>query len=234
MLSQSIDQIELGDEERESIAAEIDVEHRARALLNFLDQVIEFIASVAEHNVKQGGRNTTASPDMRLKEYAMQVMQEDEEYVDKISSVTINDCVCLKHLQSLFRLLEENVNGSFFSRVYVDFRRQLTVPQKEALQRAQTRLEVDLILPIIRQFIIDQLCSEKCGIGPSTDLTATLDYLDLNDDDYLSDLPSYNDNFPRGVLTIANTLAVYQLLSGGDSGIVNEGEVADPGGAGPA
>ena len=82
------------------------------------------------------GFATGLLPDMTLKHYAMTVMREDEAMFDRISPPTVSNVVCLRHLNSLFRLLEENTSGTFIDRILPGYVCLRAWPCKLALVRA--------------------------------------------------------------------------------------------------
>ena len=76
------------------------------------------------------------------------------------------------------------------------------------IRSAAPSLKLDLLLPIMKDFIIGQL--SESHMSDSSPIKSTIGYLELNDN-YLVDLPWFKAGFPEQVL-MENILAVFQEL----------------------
>merc|ERR1719272_193259 len=209
-LVQHLPQQELADETREAIGVEIDTQYKTKILLNFLEEVIEFISAISH-----GGRDGVLPPGMPLVQYVTQSMLVPEDRFASKASPTVLSAVSLCHLQSLFFFLEENANGSFLDKILPQYRASLTDDQRDDLLRAQPHLDTAVCLNAMRELMLESpgLLNEP-GPGPEIGLRDYLDFIDPGDDvnDSMDEIESYDEHFPQS-LTIGTCLAAYQLLT---------------------
>ena len=231
-LVQNLPQQELADETREAIGTEIDTQYKTKILLNFLEEVIEFISAISH-----GGRGGVLPPGMPLVQYVTQSMLVPEDRFAAKASPTVLSAVCLCHLQSLFFFLEENANGSFLDKILPQYRAPLTDDQRDDLLRAQPHLDTAVCLNAMRELMLESpgLLNEP-GPGPELGLRDFLDFIDPGDDvnDSMDEIESYDTHFPRS-LTIGTCLAAYQLLTNASVDLLETTEAASGGlASGPA
>lgn len=217
-----VEQYDLPDELRDQLTDEIDRESNPRTLLNFVEQVIEFVVTVAHHQVGTDAKGEGLSPQMTLKFYATDPeghMHEDEDMFERISTPLLSSLVKMCHLNSLFRLLEDNTAGSFEERVLQQFKWELSTEQKAHLLRAQPGLQMDLLLPALRGYIVDLLCNESGNQNPQWNLKsealAMVEAGELYLDEYAwfqGDEDDEESGFPNN-LVVANALEVYQFFA---------------------
>jgi hypothetical protein len=207
-LGNVIAQQELQQEVKDAIGNELDTQYNTRKLLNFLEEVVEFLVSVSRGAVGE----TITPPHTPLKTYAVQVMAVEKEEFERVSCPAVSDNILVCHLQSLFMFLEENANGSFLDKILPQYREPLSPEQRDDVVRSQPVLDMNALLPAMREVMISApgLMSDP---GPGTHLKLR-DFLDWveSGDDYMSDIASYNDNFPHS-LTVGTCLAAFQIYS---------------------
>ena len=207
-LGNVIPQQELQQEVKDAIGNELDTQYNTRKLLNFLEEVVEFLVSVSRGAVGEA----ITPPHTVLKTYAVQVMAVEKEEFERVSCLTVSDNILVCHLQSLFLFLEENANGSFLDKILPQYRETLSPEQRDDVVRSQAVLDMNTLLPAMREVMISApgLMSDP---GPGTHLKLR-DFLDWveSGEDYMSDIASYNDNFPHS-LTVGTCLAAFQIYS---------------------
>lgn len=181
---------------------EIDTQSRVAKLMQLLEVCVHFLVSTAS-SLQKG----EVQGDLLLSDYVLKVLQTDREVWDEISSPTLNQQVSLKHLQSLFMVLEESMGGSALEKVHHRYREPLPASVQDQLSSCHRKLNLELILPALRDLLVEQLCS------PSWDAAASLkNYLiytctaeDLEESEW------YQTFFPDS-LTLAVALETYRFL----------------------
>lgn len=209
-LANAVPQLDLPDDVRDDITAEVDTQYNARVLLNFVEDVIEFVSTVSRAGGGQG-----CPPDMLMARYAADVMKTDSEALGLVVSASVRDLVRLEHLQALFFLLEENTNGSFLDRILPQYREPLSDGQKHDVLRARSKLDLGSVLRAMRELMMQSPGLVQDGPtlpSPSLPVRDFLDYIDGPGDDYMVDIKSYAEHFPAS-LTMGTCLAAYQILS---------------------
>jgi hypothetical protein len=97
-----------------------------------------------------------------------------------------------------------------FAPVLMQFRRELTPAATAALTQAAPLLELDTLLPAMRDFILGQLTRE--GTSADGPLKVTLEYAQF-EGEFLCDFEWFDDHFPsEGDLVIGTSLACFRLL----------------------
>lgn len=224
-LVQNLPQQELADETREAIGAEIDTQFKTKILLNFLEEVIEFISAISH-----GSKDGVLPPGMPLVQYVTGSMLVPEDRFASKASPTVLSTVCLCHLQSLFFFLEENANGSFLDKILPQYRTPLSADQRDDLLRAQPQLDVAVCLNAMRELMLESpgLLNEP-GPGADIGLRDYLDFIEVGDES-MDEIESYDQHFPTS-LTIGTCLAAYQLLTNATVDLLDTGSTGGGGGA---
>ena len=151
VLKDELDLSDLTDEHKAMIAGELDVATNTRNLLNFLEEVIDFFVSM----VKGARRDDRNLSHMQLQTFARDFMMVEQEEFDRVSTPSVTEHMCLCHLSSLFMFLEENVNGSFYDKILPEYREQLNDEQRDEVMKAQGRLDMTILLPAMREFMLN-------------------------------------------------------------------------------
>jgi hypothetical protein len=199
-LQQKVRQEPLSKEMAQVILKEVGSPSQARACLELLETCVSFLQATGGSFVQRldVGEKT-------LGEYIRTVLLMKEA---DFGSRTISQQVRLKHIDSLWKLLRDVTVVDPFANVRPKYRESLDEKQSEALLAATALMDVEVLLPLLREFICGQLTEEH--IDKESSLKATLGFLESGDA-YLSDLPWFASSFPAALL-MKHAMATYELL----------------------
>ncbi|KNC55646.1 uncharacterized protein AMSG_01915 [Thecamonas trahens ATCC 50062] len=123
--------------------------------------------------------------------------------------VNIKQHVRLKHLEGLYRLLQEFTAGDAFDKVASKYKDELSTADRDTLCATAPKLDLAVLLPPFREFIASQLI--EVHVDGSSSIRENLSWLILNDDSYLADAPWFAA-FPDHV-EMRCAVAVWELLA---------------------
>ena len=152
----------------DSICCEIDTHDRLTRLMQQLEVCIGFIASVGSSSTNHLNGNAL------LSSYVINTLYFSSSEWEDISTPSIRQIVCLRHLQSLFLALEEKLHGNPLNDVLNIFCENLPSDLSDKLKLAAPKLPLDIILPVFRGFLIKRLVS--LNFDPSFDLKEYLEF----------------------------------------------------------
>ena len=116
----------------------------------------------------------------------------------------------LKHLEALWDLLQSLTAVDVFAPVLPQFRQELAPAIAASLTEASAKLDLDSLLPALKEFILGQLTRE--GTSADGALKDALDWV-MVDGEFLSDIEWFGDHFPEDdTMTIGMSLACFRLL----------------------
>jgi hypothetical protein len=169
------------------------------ALMNQLEDCINFVVSIGGSAVKG------LSGDMLVSTYARDVLLLGDLW-DAVSTQTINHHVRLCHLQSLFLSLEEKMHGSALDGVFTKYRERLPQDLLEALLSGLAQLDLPLLLPILRDFVAQELVKDTWSADESLKT-----YLEFSSEVPLDELEWFQVSFPVSI-QLRHALHTYQTL----------------------
>ena len=191
----------------DAVLAEVDTQQRLRALLGLVERAVtllgEMPAAAAAVEAGGGGEGLPHA-EMPLAAYARGALLLSEEAWAAVSSPTLQQQVCLCHLQSLSLALEgrggpeENLAHAY---------RELLPPELEQRLRTDARLPPQPILALLHDLMAVPGLAE--GTWPPD--ASLKEYLDLSTEEDLDDEAWYVEAFPDE-LELRHTLAVFQLM----------------------
>lgn len=196
-----IAQESLGSSLQESIWNEIDTQERLSKLMGQLEICINFLVGVGGSSVKDINGRTS------LQDYALNVLHIPKETWDSVSTPSISQHVMLCHLQSLFMSLEEKIFGSPLDNIHSKYRAKLPLAMDAKLRRSLSKFDLKILLPVMRDFMIEQLTS-----GNWDEKAKLKEYLTYGTEIDLGELEWYNTHFPED-LTLEHSLSAFQLFS---------------------
>eukprot|EP01006_Ploeotia_vitrea_P051306 TRINITY_DN67549_c12_g1_i1.p2 TRINITY_DN67549_c12_g1~~TRINITY_DN67549_c12_g1_i1.p2 ORF type:complete len:642 (+),score=400.22 TRINITY_DN67549_c12_g1_i1:28-1926(+) len=201
LLRQKVRQEPLNKDACDQILKELASPSVARHVMELLETTISFLQATGGAFVQR-----LDIGDKPLGEYVQTVLLMDsKEFVSR----TLLKEVCLKHIDALWRLLRDFTVVDPFTHVRTKYKAPLDEKQAELLQESVDALKLDVLVPLLKEFICSQLTEDH--MGDDADVKGTVGYIDLPDGDaYLMDLDWF-DAFPDG-LQMKNVLAVYKLL----------------------
>jgi len=186
-LHMSIPQRPLPPSVLENIWQEVDTRDRLLNLLRQVEMCISFLGSIAS--------STHASLDgeMFMHQYMVDTLLVDRALWDNTTTQTINQSVRLCHLQSLYMELEEKMFGSPLEKVEEQYRQPLPDVLKKEIRDVHKLLDRSCLIPLLRQFLIEQLSEAKWD--PVSSLKEYLSYMgssvDLDEEEwYVAHFPA--------------------------------------------
>ena len=203
-LEAKIPQEELPAAILQSAFDEIDTEYQLSRLTGHLESAARFLAAAP----KAGHRGGPGLEQSKLAEYMLHTLQVDPAGWAEASTRTINEVVRLAHLRSLLMAVEERTHGSKLDTVLLKYREPLEPGLADSLRAAAAAgLVVAELLPVVRDFMVEQLTADSCPAEAS--LKQYLEYAALTP---LDEQEWYVEHFPEG-LQIRHTWAVFAHLS---------------------
>jgi len=124
---------------------------------------------------------------------------------------TISKHVKLKHIVSLWEFLEDQLNVDPFEKVLPKYRSELDEYLERDLVETATSLNLEVLLPIMKEMILSYFCEGMGNIGGKIKLKDTMAYLLVEGDVYLSSIDWFKLFFPSNI-ECSHTLAVYKKL----------------------
>jgi len=122
--------------------------------------------------------------------------------------VAIRQQIRLKHLEALWTLLQSLTDVDVFAGVLEQYRQELTPAGTAALKQAAPKLELDGLLPALREWILGQLTRE--GTAADASLKEALDWVMVGGD-FLESCEWF-EHFPESDVPIGAALQTLQLL----------------------
>ena len=169
-------------------------------MIQTVEMAVAFLSSTGGNFEMNLGREVG---DMQLADYVRNVLLNK----DDLPSRTIIKNICLKHLASLLDLLVE-LTSDVFASVDPTYNADLSEGSQLSLDDNLANLELDVLLPTLRSFIISSLRTET--IGAEVALKDSLSYC-MVEDEFLIDLEWFEEWFPESVL-MKEALATYKYL----------------------
>ena len=179
-----IPQISLTSHVKEAICQEIDTIERVNLMINLLELIINFLVSISISVNDQS---------ILLSSYAVDVVKIDPKQWNETSTQSINQNVMLSHLQSLFITLEEQTKQSPVDDVVMKYRVPLDDESKKDWSKVAKKLDLNHLLPILRDFLTSQLITDNWSADAS--LKEYLTYVESGED--LVDHDWFNTYFPE-------------------------------------
>ena len=187
----------------------------AQLVLRRLETCINFLNATGGSFVERLGDEVG---EMALSSYLADDLLMDAREIATFG-LAIRQQIKLKHLEALWDLLQSLTDVDLFVAVLVQFRRELTPTATSALTQAAPLLELDSLLPAMKDFILSQLTRE--GTSADGPLRETLEWIQYEEDKtipsqqrrFLSDYKWFDERFPsEDSLEIGTSLACYRLL----------------------
>lgn len=203
-LKAKVNQEMLPSELEKAIRREFTTPAAAQSLLRRLETCINFLNATGGTFVKGLGAEVG---DIMLADYLSKDLLMAENQIMEFGQA-VRQQVQLKHLESLWTLLQSLTDVDIFANVLPQYCAPIETEASAALTNAAMHLDLDVLLPALKDFITTRLISEG-GVAPQHALKDTLDWVEYQDD-YLADFEWF-ETFPR-VVANANALECYQLL----------------------
>eukprot|EP00051_Salpingoeca_urceolata_P024164 m.421491 g.421491 ORF g.421491 m.421491 type:complete len:4954 (-) comp20197_c0_seq2:49-14910(-) len=207
-------QADLAPDVLAAIAAELDTQDSTQKLLSLLEQCISFIASIGKALVSQGG---VIDEQTFLQTYVLETLLIAQAQWEDASTAATRKTVRLLHLRSLYLFLEELSHGNPLNRVLPQYRAELEAPVKSIALRAVSVLQLGLLLPLLRRFMLDYCVEGTFSPPPHIALVDYLGAVEVTADRNLQDYHWFTDGFPRSMLlrhTHGKCLCVVDSLCG--------------------
>jgi hypothetical protein len=176
----------------------------AQHALGQMETVINFLAATLA-----GAEGRGAVGEMLLGSHLRDDLRMGEEETAALGS-TMTQQVRLKHLDALVELLQSQSNVDPLDAVSAIYRAELEEDAETALRAAVPRLQLALLLPAVRGFLIARCVSEDISAGSA--LRDSLSWcVDDESGDFLSELEWFADHFPANV-PMGSAVAALALL----------------------
>jgi hypothetical protein len=203
LLKQKVKQESLPKEMTDKILKELGSPAQARHAQELLETCISFLLATGGSFVQQ-----LDIGDKKLGEYVKTVLLMEEA---EFGSSIISQQVKLKHIDALWKLLRDLTVVDPFSVVHAKYKAALDEKSAQALATVCDRLDTKMLVPMLKEFITDQLQEEH--IGSDASIKVTIGYL-MAGDVYLFNLPWFATHFPEN-LTMRNILEVWRVIDRG-------------------
>ena len=197
MLKERVPQRPLPPALLQTLCVELDTAHQQQALLGLLEQAVAFLSALGQES----------SSEQPLREYVLHTLLVPDEVWRQASSHSVEQHVCLCHVQSLFVALEEGQPDAL-ERVHPKYREPLPAGLAKML-RADVRLRRSVLLPVLHEFLTTQLVE---GSWPAD--ASLKQYLTFTDPD-LEDAEWYAGAFPEQ-LSLCHAVALHAALTAAD------------------
>jgi hypothetical protein len=197
MLKERVPQRPLPPALLQTICLELDTAQLQQALLGLLEQAVAFLSALGQES----------SAEQPLREYVLHTLLVPDEVWKQASSHSVEQHVCLCHVQSLFVALEEGQPDAL-ERVHPKYREPLPAGLAQVL-RADVRLRRSVLLPVLHEFLTTQLVE---GSWPAD--ASLKQYLTFTDPD-LEDAEWYAGAFPEQ-LSLCHAVALHAALTAAD------------------
>jgi hypothetical protein len=197
MLKERVPQRPLPPALLQTICVELNTAQLQQALLGLLEQAVAFLSALGQES----------SAEQPLREYVLHTLLVPDEVWKQASSHSVEQHVCLCHVQSLFVALEEGQPDAL-ERVHSKYREPLPAGLAQVL-RADVRLRRSVLLPVLHEFLTTQLVE---GSWPAD--ASLKQYLTFTDPD-LEDAEWYAGAFPEQ-LSLCHAVALHAALTAAD------------------
>eukprot|EP00656_Telonema_subtile_P006887 TRINITY_DN13207_c0_g1_i1.p1 TRINITY_DN13207_c0_g1~~TRINITY_DN13207_c0_g1_i1.p1 ORF type:complete len:588 (+),score=180.88 TRINITY_DN13207_c0_g1_i1:156-1919(+) len=195
LVASHIPQVRLNSSVIEALTVQIDTQAAALALLSVLEDSINFIAAF--------GSAQMMAVDSSFEQFVCDTMLQRGAWEGSCGFAALEQ-VQLKHIQSLFVMLEEKISGSLANRVALLFQDALEEADLQALQDSAPKMDLGILLPLMHDFLSKQI--EDCE--PEAELREYLTYaaaVDLEGLDWF-------ELFPEGP-RVRHAMALYTILT---------------------
>jgi hypothetical protein len=199
----------LPDVTLQAIFNEIDTQQRQQALMAVLEQAISFVGALGGGTVagSEGGDGGGVAAEQSLREYATSALMLTEEAWREASTPTLEQHVCLCHLQAIFMGLEEGSDGGVEG-VHSRYREALPAEVAAVLMGGgMARLQVGELLGALHDLLVFQLTEGTWPADASLYQYLTFSAIELEEAEW------FVQHFPRE-LELRHALALYKLLQG--------------------
>jgi len=206
LLSQKVKQMALPRDIADNILKELRSPVEALRCLELLEVCISFLlttgGSFAQHLGDQVANKL-------LSRYIKQdlLMEEGTEFESK----TISQQVQLKHIDSLWKLLRDCTVTDVFAAVRPKYRQVLSDKVKTSLMALvqQKKLDLDVLLPKMKEFITSQLREDQTAAHRS--IKETIGFCEIDDAQTMGDLGWFKAFFPDDI-TMSHMMDTYTTL----------------------
>jgi hypothetical protein len=199
-LNQRIAQESLPPSILDMIWTEIDTSDRLTKLMAQLEMVISFLVSISI-------RSVALSAQTSLQKFVLESLLVDPQVWAEMTTHTITQQVMLCHIQSLFMSLEEKMFGNPLDGVAQSYRENLSDQLLNDLRKSAKHLNLTELIPVMRDFMIQQLCETKWP----TDANLK-EYLTYVATDVLIEEQDWYEHFPEA-LQLQHTYQTFTFLS---------------------
>lgn len=199
-LRQKVRQEVLPKDVAEQIIKELGSPSAARVCLELIETCTSFIMATGGALVQRLNIG-----ERYLGDYTKSVlMMEHAEF----GSPTVAKQVQLKHIDAVWKMLQDYSIVDHFANIRPKYRQSLPPPAARGLTTLASRLDLDLLLPLMKEFITGQLCEDH--IGAAVTIKSVIAYLQAGDD-ALVDFPWFEQIFPEDILMCC-ALHTYETL----------------------
>jgi len=122
---------------------------------------------------------------------------------------TIEKHVRLQHIVSLWEFLEDQLNVDPFEKVLPKYRNELDQYLKQDIEEVCRLLDLDLLLPIMKEMLLSYFTEGTGSIGARIKLKDTMAFCIVEDDLYLGNLEWFKLYFPSHI-ECSHALATYR------------------------
>mmetsp|Transcript_2295 Transcript_2295/g.4234 ORF Transcript_2295/g.4234 Transcript_2295/m.4234 type:complete len:332 (+) Transcript_2295:124-1119(+) len=200
LLKQKVRQQALPSDMSESILKELNSPSQAQKCMELLETCISFLQATGGTYIQrlEVGEKT-------LGEYVSTVLMLNQA---EFQSKVVVQQVCLKHIDSLYKLLKSLTTVDLFANVRPKYRE--TLDQKMAQELGEIALSLDTrsLCPLLQDFVTEQLKEDHISADES--IKTIIGYLELNDT-YLTDFPWFQQ-FPEHI-PMRFMMDVYSVLA---------------------
>jgi len=173
-LRQKIPQLELLTEVKAMIMKDLGGVTHVRRCLSILEICMGFLAATGASHVRQ------LPGELRLDEYVRDtlLMGDCDEICHPNSLIAKH--VQLQHVISLWNLLDETLNVDPFKDISPKYKKPLSDDMIASLSQAIPKFQLALLLPIMKEFILNYLNEASANLGEEISLKETLEYCEVN------------------------------------------------------
>ncbi|EGD81489.1 hypothetical protein PTSG_02206 [Salpingoeca rosetta] len=187
------------------IVSELDTQNRINAVLGHLEACISFLASV-------GGLSAAAgiSEETLLADYITGTLLVNADTWASASCDSINRHVQLRHVQSLFVLLEQQLSATTLDFVHSSYREPLPADVVAVLKRDMHAFDFDFLQTLLRDLLVNRLTEANFpSDGPLKDYLEYLTEVDISEAAWFQFLPD--------TLALAHAHSLYEFVSSSSS-----------------
>jgi len=199
-LKQKIKQTKLTEDMRQKILQDLSSLQQINRVKRLLEVAIGFLSSTGGSTIQQ----------IPGEEYLSTYISDTLLLSEGLNlGNTIEKHVRLQHIVSLWEFLEDQLNVDPFEKVLPKYRNELDQYLKQDIEEVCRLLDLDLLLPIMKEMLLSYFTEGTGSIGARIKLKDTMAFCIVEDDLYLGNLEWFKLYFPSHI-ECSHALATYR------------------------